>query len=74
MHRIHIISTVVVLLGLASFALADAPRRGTARVVPAACSSTGMACPASCGPCPQGCPLPCANGASASAVTEAATF
>ena len=74
MHRIRIITFAVALLGLASFAQAEAPCLGSAGVTPAACASAGGSCPTPCGPCPQSCPLPCADGGTAAAVTVATTF
>jgi len=61
MHRIRIIASAVTLLALASFAVADSPRRGVSEVSPAACSLAGGACPPECRPCP----WPCADGEAA---------
>lgn len=67
MHRTRLIASTIALLTLASFAVADSPRRGAGGASPAACSLTGQACPLNGGPCPQPCPAPCATGEMAQA-------
>ena len=62
MHRTRLIVSTIALLSLASFAVADSPRRGAGEASPVDCSLTGGACPLGCGPCPQPCPAPCATG------------
>lgn len=61
MHRTRLIVSTIALLSLASFAVADAPRRAV-ETSPAECSPTGGSCPRICTPCPQPCPSPCATG------------
>jgi hypothetical protein len=70
MHRIRLIASAVALLALASFAVADSPRRGAGDLSPAVCPPNGQACPSGCGPCPEPCPLPCVVGQTASVGAE----
>ena len=58
MHRTRLIVSTIALLSLASFAVADAPSRGSVAASAAECSLTGGACPR---PCPSPCPSPCAT-------------
>lgn len=67
MHRTRLIASTIALLALASFAVADSPRRGAAEASSAECSLTGGTCQMNCGPCPQPCPSPCATGEMAQA-------
>jgi hypothetical protein len=62
MHRTRLIVSTIALLAIASFAVADSPRRGAVEASAADCPAGGGACQLSCGPCPQPCPAPCATG------------
>lgn len=67
MHRTRLIASTIALLALASFAVADSPRRGATAATQAECSLSGGACPADCRPRPQICPSPCATAEMAQA-------